>query len=560
MFYNKGLGEEVETQRKAVARLKREIFGIDKTSKSAYIKDFNSEFRRFKKTCTVDEVLQRAAASEIVYFGDYHPLEASQDWVLRLMKELTGRGRKVVLALEILYVHQQELLDRWMKGMIGEEEFLDAIDYQLEWGFNWESYRRIFELAKDPFIPIFGIDAEPRDNLRYMRMRDRMIARRIKTIHNFFPNHEILVVIGESHLASNHLPAEVRKVCRKNFKELVIVQNIDSLFWELRTRGKYDAEAVKVDDRRYCIFTASPMLKYQSYLEIINHWVEGDEEDRSMQVVQEMVEHILLMLFGKHKNLEVTIHDEWRGTLEEVFPTIHCRKTYRSFSSYLRSKRVSTLGIAAGLEMLKNHGACYLPVINSLLIMKFDPVSAAQEASRFVLYAMRDEVSREKKVWRTQEDRFYAFVFEEALVFLGSKIIDSTYSFINTDLLLNVIDTRGVVRKPVAGFSLSETREIVRLLKYHMRRENGGTGTMKATSTLKSIFRLDIHKRLLIIKTLGHSLGEAILKGYMEGKVSREEILELYRENFKEAGTVKRLYLDWVQRTKPFRGAWGERR
>ncbi len=558
MVVSKGLGIDIETQQRAITHLKREIFGIDKTSKSVYIKEFDSDFVRYKKTCTVDEVMQHAASSDIVYFGDYHPLRASQNWVLRFMKELDARGRKVVLALEMLYVHQQEFLDRWMKGTMSEEQFLEAIDYQSEWGFDWKSYRRIFEFAKDPFIPIFGIDSEPRDNLRYMKLRDRMIARRIKTIHNFFPDHEILVVIGESHLASNHLPAEVRKVCKKNFQDLIIVQNVDSLYWRLRRQGKVDIEAVRIDNKRYCLFTASPMVKYQSYCEIINHWVEGEEEDRYTQPFQEMVEHILLLLFGKRKELTVTVNGEWRGTLEEVFPTIHRRKTYKSVSSYLRSKRVHTRVITAVNEQLKNYGACYVPVTNSLLVMKFDPVFAAQEAARFVLYAMRDEISHEKKIWRPHEDQFYAFIFEEALVYLGSKIISSTHSFKKTNLLLNVIDSRGVVRKPVSGFSLSETREIVGLLKYHIKRENRGRGAMKNTRKLQSIFRLAIRKRLLIVRTLGHSLGEAISKGYAEGRVSRKEILVLFHENFREPGRAKRMYLDLVKRTKPFREMRGE--
>ncbi|MCX5754344.1 MAG: ChaN family lipoprotein, partial [Candidatus Krumholzibacteria bacterium] len=206
MAVSKGIEDEIRANRRVIARLKREIFGVDKTHKSRYIREFQSEFRSFRSIARAGEVIDEASRRDIVYFGDYHPLDASQDWVLRLMKELSARGRKVVLALEMLYVHQQDSLDRWMKGTIGEAQFLDAIDYRSEWGFDWRSYRRIFELAKDPFIPIFGIDSEHRDHLKFIRRRDRLAAQRIGTIRKFFPEHLILVVIGESHLASNHLP------------------------------------------------------------------------------------------------------------------------------------------------------------------------------------------------------------------------------------------------------------------------------------------------------------------------------------------------------------------
>ena len=182
MPQEKIINAEIDEQRRLIQRMKREIFGIDKTTRSSYIKDFLSEFSTYQRVCTTGEVLERAALSDIVFFGDYHPLEESQEWLMRLMTELAASDRRVVLAIEMLYVQQQEQLDRWMKGMLSEEEFLEQIDYRTEWGFDWESFRRIFEMAKDPFIPIFGIVTEPRDHLKYMRQRDRMIASRIKNI------------------------------------------------------------------------------------------------------------------------------------------------------------------------------------------------------------------------------------------------------------------------------------------------------------------------------------------------------------------------------------------
>ena len=107
------LDREIAEQRLVIQRLKREIFGVDKTSRSSYIRDFLSEFSSYEAVCTTEEVLDRASKSDIVFFGDYHPLEESQEWLLRLMTEMVARGRKVVLAIEMLYVQQQEQLDRW---------------------------------------------------------------------------------------------------------------------------------------------------------------------------------------------------------------------------------------------------------------------------------------------------------------------------------------------------------------------------------------------------------------------------------------------------------------
>ncbi len=288
MTDRRSIEKEIKAQRSVTRKLKKDIFGIDKTSKSSYIREFQSELSSYRKICSREEVLDRAAHSDIVYFGDYHPLDASQTLALELLGELKARGTKVVLALEMLYEYQQETLDRWMKGTLDEEEFLEAIEYRSEWGFSWASYRRFFDAAMEPFVPVFGIDYEPRDQLRFIRRRDRMIARKIASIRNFFPGHTILVVIGESHIASGHLPADVRKLTGGGLKETTIVQNADEIYWKLLRKGQQDAEAVQVGAGRYCVFTASPMIKYQSYRRVIDLWTEGAECDIHTPTMGEM--------------------------------------------------------------------------------------------------------------------------------------------------------------------------------------------------------------------------------------------------------------------------------
>ena len=48
MAVSKAIEEEIRANRRVIARLKREIFGVDKTHKSRYIREFHSEFRDFR--------------------------------------------------------------------------------------------------------------------------------------------------------------------------------------------------------------------------------------------------------------------------------------------------------------------------------------------------------------------------------------------------------------------------------------------------------------------------------------------------------------------------------
>ena len=528
MVASKAIEEQIKVNRRIIGRLKREIFGVDKTHRSRYIREFLSEFKRFKRICPASEVVDAAARSDIVYFGDYHPLDSSQDWVLRLMRELTSRGRRVVLALEMLYVQQQQSLDRWMKGAISEAEFLEEIEYQSEWGFSWRSFKRIFALAKDPFIPIFGIDAEPRDHLRSIGRRDRLAAQRIGTIRSFFPHHTILVVVGESHLASSHLPAEVRRALGKRFRETVIVQNMDDIYWQLLRRGKEDAEAVVIDRSRFCIFTTSPMLKYEAYRDTIDRWMDGDVEDRTTHVIHEMIDGIFLFLKVSKRSFRVTIRPEWRVPLEAVYPEVHCRKTYHAFSSYLRGRRVSAAAASAALESIRSHGMAYVPNLNTFLVLRFDPSTAAREAARFAVTVMRDALAEGKIRHLNRRDAFYTAVIDEALACFGSKIVNPTQDCLKADLLMQALDARGEVRSSVHRRTLAETREAARLFKAAIEREHP-LRILRGAVEEDRLPSLGLRKRMLLVRALGNRLGEAMYHSFHAGKLKRRDIVELCR-------------------------------
>ncbi len=503
MAVSKAIEEEIRANRRAVARLKREIFGVDKTHRSRYIREFDAEFREFRSIARVDDVIAEASRRDVVYFGDYHPLDASQDFVLRLMKELSERGRSVVLVLEMLYVYQQDSLDRWMKGIIGEEEFLRRIEYRKEWGFDWRSYRRFFELAKDPFIPIFGIDSEHRDHLRYIRRRDRLAAKRIGTIRKFFPEHLILVVVGESHLASNHLPTRVRAELGGTANDIVIVQNIDEIYWRLLRRGSERAEAVQIDDGRYCVFTAPPMMKYQAYLQILDAWTEGEETDTVTPLFHETIGEIYSFFSGNKKKSPIALANGRRETLETLLPEVQRRSTYHAFSAYLRSRRIDAREITAILEYLKFAGMRYVPSINTLLVVGPFAGRIIREAARFVLYLMRGATMERGGRRLAPEDESSGAAVDEALVCFAAKIVDPLLDCFDEDCIC-------------AG----------------RRTEAEDTGVPSLRS-----------KRLLIDAIgRGSSIGEALHAEYRAGRVKRGTVQKLFAARLDEPGSPRTMY------------------
>jgi hypothetical protein len=127
------------------------------------------------------------------------------------------------------------------------------------------------------------------------------------------------------------------------------------------------------------------MIKYQSYRRVIDLWTEGEDYDVQAATMGEMMDNILNFIVGGRERLDVTVSGDWRESVEAIAPEISRGSTYRSISARLRSMGMSQKGVLAAAENLRRSGMCYIPSVNSMQVLKFDPTCAAREAARFVL-------------------------------------------------------------------------------------------------------------------------------------------------------------------------------
>src|SRR5881296_1528550 len=239
--------EEIALQKATVARLKKEILGVDRNARKRYIRDFHDEFSHLEGLSTFDDLVVACYQADLVYIGDYHALPAAQEFAARLLGEIAQRSRETVLCLEVVYTRNQKILDRYMQGEIDDAEFLKGIRYDLDWGYDWSSFRRLFDVARQHALPVYGIDTEPRSGLRYIRKRDAHAAARIAEVAEERPRARIVVVTGESHLARNHLPRKLTAGLKARALErrgIIVLQNLEEIYWQLAERGEEQADVV----------------------------------------------------------------------------------------------------------------------------------------------------------------------------------------------------------------------------------------------------------------------------------------------------------------------------
>src|SRR5438552_957002 len=235
MTYSKQRLKEVTALKKQAVRLiQHDIGQIHPSPSRKYIQEFSREFQTFHNVCDPKDILEEARHANLIWIGDYHALGQSQVYAAEFIRELAENKNNLLIAVEPVFARNQEALDRWMNGKISEQEFLDAVHYDEEWGCEWKGYQTIFTTARDLKIPVYGVDCHPRNDMRSIGRRDLGVARRIGRLMEKNPECTLVVIFGESHLATNHLPGRVRAILdRKAIKlrELLVVQNIDELYW-----------------------------------------------------------------------------------------------------------------------------------------------------------------------------------------------------------------------------------------------------------------------------------------------------------------------------------------
>lgn len=373
MTYSKQrLREVAAVKRAAVQKIQRDIGKLDVSPSRKYIEDFNREFQGFQEVCSPEEIMEMACRANLVWIGDYHALSRTQFYVANFVRALAEQDCALALAVEPVFARNQEILDRWISGKISEQEFLVAVRYREEWGCDWDGYKAIFETARNLQIPIYGVDCDPRNDMRSIGRRDLGVARRITHLIEKDPSRTLVVTFGESHLARNHLPGRVRTILQKKgivLEELLILQNMDSVYWKLQESGLGDVQAVRLHEGSYCVFNATPIEKYESFRQYLHKCVEEDSSS------------------------------DWTLLFETLMEVM---------MDFLAMKRDESV-------------VSYMPIPD---FDRFHLGDAAEEFARFMHQACRGELIRAAE--RTIPDRFFVGVIENGLSYFCSKLLDSS--------------------------------------------------------------------------------------------------------------------------------------
>lgn len=535
-------------QREAVERLKRELSRFDPRSRSRYVARFLDEFSQAEAICTSADVLDEAARADVIYIADYHALPAAQAFAVRflnLLRARTGGTRETVLCLETFYERDQRRLDAYLNGEIAEDELLRRTRYAAEWGYEWAGYGSLLRAARQHGLQVFGIDYPLRRSPRLIGRRDRAAAERIAHLLAARPGVQVVVFFGESHLAADHLPGKTREAVERlsggaQFSEVVIAQNVDELYWRHAETSSARPAAVRVAAGKYCVFTATPLEKYQSYARVVEQWQDhckvaasrGNEAEVDEAVIAAECLRLLDALLEALQLKPPRTRLRRARRLADSPPEIYCARSFSGFAALLKRAGASAREIKTLRSRAQSIGCAYASRINALFVSSFDLVGVSEELARYVAAALRGQLwsasdgitprhynaadsraadNNERRCGPRARAATAATMLDEALIFFASKLLVPQ-------------------RSAPPALRSAVTRNAARLqsLPAAQRREAAA-------------------------RYRGRVRGEALYRALLAGLIAPTEIHQLLTANLAQPGDAENLWNEWSER-------WADRR
>lgn len=101
-----------------------------------------------RQTLAPDRLLAAAARRGVVLLGESHTVASHHSWQLQTLAGLYAYRPRLVLGLEMLPRSSQPALAQWVAGAYGTDEFLRAVQWYENWGYEPALYLPLLQFAR----------------------------------------------------------------------------------------------------------------------------------------------------------------------------------------------------------------------------------------------------------------------------------------------------------------------------------------------------------------------------------------------------------------------------
>lgn len=469
----------------------REILGTRPQNLDKYYLRYRKIFYGKYKKVQKGFLLNKIENSKIVFLADYHSLPQAQKFQLEIIKFLREKNKEIILYLEPYSVSDQKFLDDFLKGKINEDYFLYKIKYKKKWGFEWENYKEILEYSRKENLKVYGINMK---NEASCEERDffagDFILKKLK--ENMDKIH--IIIIGDLHLAPEHLPEKILKKLKKKIQYTIVYQNSETIFLKEMEKGREkELDFVQINPFSFCVFNAPPWVKYQSFLVYLLKSKLLNIEEKNLDDLGANLLSRLGDFFGKKWEGEIEIK-----TFEELdfLPEILNLEEAHHFFYLLQENYPFTL-----------------PKENLIYIPFPDLLRFVEELAHYIYYTE----GRWENEHIYKENYFFHRIYYYAFGYFSSKLLFEERHTNTIKELKNILETKSDER---AEKKLERLKKAVPFILRIYKK----LGKVKKID--KNEIMMDEKLCFTISRRAGYLLGEKWFSKFKKGGLNCKEILK----------------------------------
>lgn len=474
-----------------------------------YANSYQKSLPETFENSTIDNVLESFIKSRVLLYADFHTLRQTQKGFIRFLRHvlLKKPDQKITVMLEAFRASDQNILERYTKNEMTEEEFLDRTDYFQSWGFPWENYEPILRLSQNGNLKFKGLNTDRcgRDSLED---RDEFAANLIEKTIEDDPEQIVICLIGEYHLGDMNLV--------RHFNELSptrLFTNVDKYYFESRSMDK-PSEYLFLKDNAFCLINSPPWIKWQSYClweetrnSLLELTAEDDEHYTEEGLDLEYQTHYLTHHIANFTKLNLSNLDLSRFSIEANLSENTHFDTKISSLNKAQQKQVK--------EGLDKTGFYFDLKTNSILIQDVSLNNLAEISGRY----LHNIISKIRYKQQTPED-FIFRILNQASGTVASKILNPKQKSYDFSILLECKSQNDKFIKN-HQLELQDARKITKLIL---------AGSFDDTD-FTTIYKKDLFQNHRISSLLGKILGYSIYNFAIDKKGSLALIQELFLSN-----------------------------
>lgn len=319
--------------------------------------------------------------ARIVLLGEYHPLPSALDTAAGLIGALDGRP--VALGLEMIHARDQAPLQRFLERRLEASEFRRRIRYDVEWGYPWPAAGRLLARARELRVPVLGLDIPPRGGVENLAWRDRVAARRITRIAaTLGPRGTLVVVFGEAHLASTHLPRALVSLGAVDGSVVRVFHDLSGTPLDARRSGWLSAGAGLLVRQ-----AAAPGARERALRRVVARWAA--EEPAAAELDVPLLVHGLIDALAHAAGIDPRRASAGPARwLADTYPLVFGPHERRAFARWLAGTRALAIAPRNALAEATRCGAVFVPEANAIHLARLSLPLALAQAARFLAAAL----------------------------------------------------------------------------------------------------------------------------------------------------------------------------